>query len=78
VPFGPIKFDSSGQNQHPVVITQVQAGQYRGVYPANVAEAKAIVPYAGVVQALTPPMRRRGRGNDKNAKSSAVSPDGLV
>jgi branched-chain amino acid transport system substrate-binding protein len=43
-PFGPIKFDGNGQNQHPVMITQVQSGQYRVVYPANVAESKPVVP----------------------------------
>jgi branched-chain amino acid transport system substrate-binding protein len=42
-PFGPIKFDN-GQNQHPVLITQVQNGQYRVVFPADAAEAKPIIP----------------------------------
>ena len=42
-PFGPIKFDN-GQNQHPVLITQVQKGQYRVVFPADAAEAKPIIP----------------------------------
>lgn len=43
-PFGPIKFDANGQNRHPVMVTQVQGGQYRVVYPPNVAESKPIVP----------------------------------
>ena len=43
-PFGPIKFDGSGQNQHPVMITQVQGGQYRVVYPPSAAESKPVVP----------------------------------
>jgi len=43
-PFGPIKFDAGGQNRHPVMVTQVQGGQYRVVYPPNVAESKPIVP----------------------------------
>jgi branched-chain amino acid transport system substrate-binding protein len=42
--FGPVKFDANGQNQHPVLITQVQGGKYRLVYPPNVAEAKPIIP----------------------------------
>jgi branched-chain amino acid transport system substrate-binding protein len=43
-PFGPIKFDGSGQNPHPVMITQVQGGQYRVVYPPDAADAKPIIP----------------------------------
>ncbi len=42
-PFGPIKFDN-GQNQHPVLITQIQKGQYRVVFPADAAEAKPVIP----------------------------------
>ncbi|MBZ5522805.1 MAG: ABC transporter substrate-binding protein [Acidobacteriia bacterium] len=43
-PFGPIKFDAGGQNQHPVLITQVQGGQYRLVFPQDAAQAKPIIP----------------------------------
>ena len=43
-PFGPIKFDSIGQNRHPVVVTQVQGGQYRIVYPPDAADSKPIIP----------------------------------
>lgn len=42
--FGPIKFDATGQNQHPVLITQVQGGQYKVVYPPDIAQAKPIIP----------------------------------
>ena len=42
-PFGPIKFDS-GQNQHPVLITQILGGKYHVVYPANAADAKPVIP----------------------------------
>jgi branched-chain amino acid transport system substrate-binding protein len=49
--FGPIKFDSTGQNHHPVLITQVQGGQYKVVWPAGAAETKAIIP--------APPWNRR-------------------
>jgi branched-chain amino acid transport system substrate-binding protein len=42
-PFGPIKF-VNGQNQHPVLITQIQGGQYRVVFPPDAAEAKPIIP----------------------------------
>ena len=43
-PFGPVKFDANGQNQHPVLITQVQNGGYHVVYPASEASAKPIIP----------------------------------
>ncbi|HLJ27513.1 MAG TPA: ABC transporter substrate-binding protein [Candidatus Angelobacter sp.] len=43
-PFGPVKFDANGQNQHPVLITQVQGGKYHAVYPVDAADAKPIVP----------------------------------
>ena len=41
--FGHIKF-VNGQNQHPVLITQIQNGQYRVVFPSDAAEAKPIIP----------------------------------
>ena len=41
-PFGPVAFDAKGQNAHPVLITQVQAGQYKVVWPADAAEAKLV------------------------------------
>ncbi|HMF89166.1 MAG TPA: ABC transporter substrate-binding protein [Candidatus Angelobacter sp.] len=43
-PFGPVKFDVIGQNQHPLMITQVQGGQFRIVYPPDAAESKPIIP----------------------------------
>ena len=43
-PFGPIQFDSHGQNPHPVLITQVHDGQYKVVYPPDAAEAKPVIP----------------------------------
>jgi branched-chain amino acid transport system substrate-binding protein len=43
-PFGPVKFDAHGQNQHPVLITQVQDGQYKVVWPPDAAESKPIIP----------------------------------
>src|SRR5262249_61808892 len=42
--FGPVKFDANGQNQHVVLITQVQGGTYHLVYPPNIADAKPIIP----------------------------------
>jgi branched-chain amino acid transport system substrate-binding protein len=42
--FGPVKFDANGQNQHVVLITQIQGGKYVVVYPSNVATAKPIIP----------------------------------
>jgi branched-chain amino acid transport system substrate-binding protein len=43
-PFGPVHFDASGQNQHPVLITQVQGGQYKVVFPLEAADARPIIP----------------------------------
>ena len=43
-PFGPVKFDARGQNQHPVLVTQVQSGQYKVVWPSDAAESKPIIP----------------------------------
>jgi branched-chain amino acid transport system substrate-binding protein len=42
--FGPVKFDANGQNQHPVLITQIQGGKYHVVFPENIADAKPIIP----------------------------------
>ena len=42
-PFGPIKFDA-GQNQHPVLITQILGGKYHVVFPANASDAKPVIP----------------------------------
>jgi branched-chain amino acid transport system substrate-binding protein len=42
--FGPVKFDANGQNQHTVLITQVQGGNYHLVYPPDVADSKPIIP----------------------------------
>jgi branched-chain amino acid transport system substrate-binding protein len=50
-PFGPIKFDATGQNPHTVLITQVIGGQYKVVYPPEVAEVQPVVP--------TPPWNKR-------------------
>jgi branched-chain amino acid transport system substrate-binding protein len=43
-PFGPIAFDAKGQNAHPVLVTQVQGGQYKVVWPPDQAEAKPVLP----------------------------------
>lgn len=43
-PFGPIKFDEHGQNAHPLLITQVLNGQYKVVWPKEVAEAEPVIP----------------------------------
>ena len=50
-PFGPVHFDEHGQNAHPTLVTQIQDGQYRVVWPQEVAEAKPILP--------TPPWSKR-------------------
>lgn len=49
--FGPVKFDGTGQNDHSMVITQVQNGQFVTVYPKDVA--------AGEVKLPTPPWSQR-------------------
>lgn len=43
-PFGPVKFDAKGQNAHPVLITQIQDGKYKVVWPPDAAESKPIIP----------------------------------
>jgi branched-chain amino acid transport system substrate-binding protein len=43
-PFGPVKFDARGQNQHPVLVTQVQDGHYKVVWPMDAAESRPIIP----------------------------------
>lgn len=43
-PFGPIKFDVNGQNQHPVLITQVRESKYHVVYPPDAADSKPVIP----------------------------------
>ncbi len=50
-PFGPIRFDEHGQNDHATLVTQIQDGQYKVVWPPDAAEAKPIVP--------TPPWNKR-------------------
>ena len=42
--FGPVKFDARGQNQHPVLVTQVQKGKYEIVYPKDVSTAQVVLP----------------------------------
>jgi len=41
-PFGPVQFDAKGQNAHQVLVTQVQGGQYKIVWPADAAEVKLV------------------------------------
>ncbi len=47
-PFGPLKFDASGQNAHPVLVTQVlrKKGKldYQVVWPPQEAETRAVIP----------------------------------
>jgi branched-chain amino acid transport system substrate-binding protein len=40
--FGPIQFDAKGQNAHPVLITQVQDGRYKLIWPADSAESRPV------------------------------------
>jgi branched-chain amino acid transport system substrate-binding protein len=41
-PFGPVHFDAKGQSAHPVLISQVQSGQYKVVWPLDAAESKPV------------------------------------
>jgi len=41
-PFGPVAFDAKGQNPHPLLVTQVQGGQYKVVWTPDQAETKPI------------------------------------
>ncbi len=42
--FGPIRFDQTGQNDHQMVVMQVQDGQFVTVYPAEYAAAELVYP----------------------------------
>jgi branched-chain amino acid transport system substrate-binding protein len=42
--FGPIQFDSKGQNPHPVIVTQVQKGKYVTVFPKEAASGELMAP----------------------------------
>jgi branched-chain amino acid transport system substrate-binding protein len=42
--FGPIQFDETGQNSHPMLVTQVLQGQFVTVWPAEAAAMEPIYP----------------------------------
>jgi branched-chain amino acid transport system substrate-binding protein len=42
--FGPIQFDSKGQNAHPVIVTQIQNGKFVTVFPSDVASGQLMAP----------------------------------
>lgn len=42
--FGPIKFDQTGQNEHEMVVMQIQNGQFVTVYPPEYAAAEPVYP----------------------------------
>jgi branched-chain amino acid transport system substrate-binding protein len=42
--FGPVKFDTNGQNRHVLLITQIQGGKYVVIYPPEIASTKPIIP----------------------------------
>ena len=42
--FGPVKFDARGQNQHQVLVTQIQKGKYQIIHPKSEASADPIIP----------------------------------
>ncbi|MEW6209897.1 MAG: ABC transporter substrate-binding protein [Acidobacteriota bacterium] len=52
--FGPISFDHTGQNDHPVAITQVLGGKFVTVWPESAAIRKPVLP--------TPPWGERSSG----------------
>lgn len=50
--YGPIKFDETGKNiAKPMVLYQVQDGQYKVVAPTKWASAQLIYPRGGTQQA---------------------------
>jgi ABC-type branched-subunit amino acid transport system substrate-binding protein len=42
--FGPVKFDAQGQNEHPILVTQIQKGKYVIVSPKSEATGDPIIP----------------------------------
>jgi branched-chain amino acid transport system substrate-binding protein len=42
--FGPIRFDAQGQNDHPMLVTQMIHGRFVTVYPPEVAVQRAVYP----------------------------------
>lgn len=42
--FGPVHFDDKGQNEHPVIVTQVQNGKFVTVYPKDAASGQLNAP----------------------------------
>ncbi|SFU72244.1 ABC transporter substrate-binding protein [Alicyclobacillus macrosporangiidus] len=40
--FGPVHFDSTGQNAHPVIVTQIQNGKFVTVFPSDAATGKLL------------------------------------
>jgi branched-chain amino acid transport system substrate-binding protein len=42
--FGPVRFDQQGQNDHPMLVTQVVAGRFVTVFPPDVAVQTAVYP----------------------------------
>jgi branched-subunit amino acid ABC-type transport system permease component/ABC-type branched-subunit amino acid transport system substrate-binding protein len=53
--FGPVSFDETGQNDHPVAITQVLGGKFVTVWPESAAIRKPVLP--------TPPWSQRSTAN---------------
>ena len=47
---GPVKFSDyagyTNQNNHPMLVQQLQAGKYETVYPAQFSKKKLIYPFA--------------------------------
>jgi branched-subunit amino acid ABC-type transport system permease component/ABC-type branched-subunit amino acid transport system substrate-binding protein len=68
--FGPISFDESGQNNHPVAITQVLGGKFVTVWPEEVAVHRPILP--------TPPWSARSRATGKAIRTHITSAQKLV
>lgn len=68
--FGPISFDESGQNDHPVAITQVIGGKFVTVWPEEVAVRKPILP--------TPPWGARTRSTARAAPAQLTPAQKLI
>ncbi|HKG22036.1 MAG TPA: ABC transporter substrate-binding protein, partial [Blastocatellia bacterium] len=62
--FGPVRFDETGQNDHPVAITQVIGGKFVTVWPREAALRPALLP--------TPLWTERGREPGPGAPEPAA------
>jgi branched-chain amino acid transport system permease protein len=63
--YGPVSFDESGQNDHPVAITQVLGGKFVTVWPESAAITRPVLP--------TPPWSQRSTAGESPQPHQAQS-----